>query len=231
MSDNYDDKEIRPIDTTKPLDSMDALNDLPPPPPLYVAEENLVNKGDYFDIRRKIPELKEIVIGAGWDHKMFEENPVDVDLSCFLINRDEQTREDEDFVFYNNDKACSGAVRYMGDSRNGAGDGDDESIIVDLNALPFDIMKITVTLTIYEAAERNHHFGLIRNFYMRIVNAYDDNEIFRYKLSEDEFSGATGIKLGELIREGPKWYFSVTGEPIPGGLASIATKYGLIIQM
>lgn len=218
----------------KPItaDELAKLDNLPTPKvEQYLPEENLIHKGDYLDIRRKIPELKEIVIGAGWDTKMFEENPLDVDLSCFLLNKDDQTREDEDFVFYNNDKACAGAVRYMGDSRNGAGDGDDESIIIDLNALPFDVMKITIALTIYEAAERSHDFAGVRNMYLRFVNAYDDNEMFRYRLSEEEFAGKTGIKVGELVREGPKWFFNAVGEPIPGGLASIATKYGLIIQM
>jgi len=217
----------------KPItaDELAKLDNLPAPAEQYIPEENLVVKGDYQDIRRKIPELKEIVIGAGWDIKMFEENPVDVDLSCFLLNKDDQTREDADFVFYNNDKGSNGAVRYMGDSRNGAGDGDDESIIIDLNSLPFDVMKVTFTLTIHEAAEKGHEFSRVRNMYMRIVNAYDDNEILRYRMSEEEFSGKTGIKVAELVREGPKWFLNVVGEPIPGGLASIATKYGLIIQM
>lgn len=221
----------QPIPKPITADELAKLDNLPAPVEQYIPEENLIKKGDYFDIRRKIPELKEVIIGAGWDIKMFEENPVDVDLSCFLLNKDDQTREDEDFVFYNNEKACVGAVRHMGDSRNGAGDGDDETLIIDLNSLPFDVMKITFVLSIYDAAERSHDFGQVRNMFLRFVNAYDDNEIFRYRLSEEEFAGKTGIKVGELIREGPKWFFNTVGEPIPGGLASIATKYGLIIQM
>ena len=249
-----DEDDIRPIDMTSPMTAPAGGEPVAPLAPAELAsstfgepenpedddaavmvpalpEENLVKKGDYVDIREKIPELKEIVISAGWDHKMFEENPVDVDLSCFLLNKDDQTRVDEDFIFYNNDKACEGAVRYMGDSRTGAGDGDDEAFIIDLSGLPFDISKIAITLTIYNAAEKGQSFGQIRNMYVRLVNAVDDNELFRYRLSEDEFNGQIGIKVAELVREGPKWYFSVLGEPIPGGLASIATKYGLIIQM
>jgi tellurium resistance protein TerD len=211
----------------------DSIDPLPEDetPQMYQKEENLIKKGDYFDIRRKIPELKEIVISAGWDHKMFEENPLDVDLSCFLLNKAEQTREDSDFVFYNNDKACEGAVRYMGDSRTGAGDGDDESIIIDLSALPFDVTKIVFTLTIYNALEKGQAFGLVRNLYMRLVNATDDNEICRYKLDLEEFGGQIGIKVAELNREGPKWFLNALGEPISGGLGGIATQYGIIVQM
>lgn len=240
-----DDDDIRPIDTTQPPpaaapktapvsmeapDSFADYDDLPLDDAAF-PEENLVEKGDYVDLREKVPTLKEIVIGAGWDHKMFEENPVDVDLSCFLIGKDGLTREDGDFVFYNNDKACDGAVRYMGDSRTGAGDGDDETFIIDLSGLSFDIIKIVITLSIYDAAEREQDFGMIRNLYVRMVNANDDIELFRYRLSEEEYRGQIGIKVCEIVREGPKWFFNALGEPIPGGLSAIATKYGLIIQM
>lgn len=219
------------------------MNDTPPPSDfpeaqaeddiikMYEEEANLLQRGDYHDITRKIPGLSNVKIGAGWDHKAFEENPLDLDLSCFMLNRQDQTREDEDFVFYNNERACDGAIRHQGDSRNGAGDGDDEMILIDLKGVPFDVIRIVFTLTIYNAPERGQELGMVRNMYLRMVNADDENEIFRVKLPEIEFEGQIGIKVGELVREGPKWFFNVTNDAIPGGLATIATQYGIIIQM
>ena len=213
------------------MSDMDDLANLPPDPEQFVPDENLANKGDFFDIRKKIPTLREIRIGAGWDTKIFEEKALDVDLSCFMLNRSDQTREDSDFIFYNQEKALEGAVRHQGDSRTGAGDGDDEIITIDLNGVPFDILKIVFVLTIYEGPQRGQDFGMVRNMYLRMVNDEDDNEIFRFKMPESDYKGYIGIKVGELVREGPKWYFSVLGENIPGGLEAIATQYGLIIQM
>ena len=195
----------------------------------FESHENLVKKGDFFDIREKIPQLQDICIGSGWDQKMFEDQPIDIDLSCFLLNKIEQTRDDEDFVFYNNETSCAGGVRHLGDSRTGAGDGDDEKIQIDLNSLSFDIIKVVFTLSKYNAAERSHDFGKIRNMYLRVVNSEDDSEMFRFYMPESEYQGAIGIKVGELVREGPKWYFSVIGQPITGGLAKIATEYGIVI--
>jgi len=203
----------------------------PKPEEPFELKENFAYKGDVFDIRKQIPSLRNIIIGAGWDHKIFEENPLDLDLSCFLLNRADQTREDSDFVFYNNDSAAEGALRHLGDSRTGAGDGDDEQIAVDLQSLPFDIIKITITLSIYEADIREHDFSMVRNLYMRITNEEDANEVFRFKLPEEEYKGVTCIKVGELVREGPRWMFYALGEPVPGGLRQIATEYGLIIQL
>ncbi len=197
--------------------------------PVYEASENLLHKGDYIDIRKKIPQLQQVAAGAGWDQKMFEEEALDVDLSCFVLNREDQTRDDGDFVFYNNENACSGAVRHQGDSRTGAGDGDDEMIKIDLNGLPFDVIKLVFVLSIYDAAERDQSFEKVRQMYFRMMNMDDDNEIFRINLSEQEFVGQTGIKIGELVREGPKWFFNAICEPVPGGLAKAATQYGIIV--
>lgn len=241
MPDNFDedDDNLKPIDTDRskpaPLADIPQPNfDIPVEPEpdnKYVIEENLVNKGDYFDLRRKVPHLRSISIGSGWDVNLFEEKPLDVDLSCFILDKNGQTREDEDFVFYNNQNGCNGAVRHQGDSRTGAGDGDDESILIDLDSLPFDVVKLVFALTIYSAAEREQDFSQVRNLYMRIINTEDNNELFRYKVTEDEFKGEYGIRVFELHREGPKWFFSATGEPIPGGLGAIAGQTGIIIAL
>lgn len=204
--------------------------DIPDPTkPAYRPPENTIKKGDFFDIRKKIPQLQQIVVGSGWDQKLFDEEAIDVDLACFLLNKDDQTREDSDFVFYNNEDACDGAVRHQGDSRTGAGDGDDEMIKIDLNGLPFDIVKIVFVLNIYDAAERDQSFEKVREMYFRMLNMEDDNEVFRLNLPETDFVGHIGIRIGELVREGPKWFFSALSDPIPGGLAKIATQYGIII--
>ncbi len=208
---------------------MDSTKTPPPNASFFENEINLIDRGGYLDIREKIPELQEIKISMGWDRKIFEETAIDVDLSCFLINKSEQTQEDSDFIFYNNPKAYNGAVRHQGDSRGGDGDGDDETIHLDLNGLHFGIIKIVFVLSIYNAKEQELNFGQVRNMYLRMVNTSDNNEIFRYKLNEEDFAGHIGIKVGELIREGPKWFFSALGEPIPGGLAKIATQYGIIV--
>lgn len=197
--------------------------------PTYAISQNLIRKGDYFDIRKKIPQLQQIAAGAGWEQKMFEDDALDVDLSCFVLNKDDHTRDDGDFVFYNNENACSSAIRHQGDSRTGAGDGDDEMIKIDLNGLPFDVVKLVFVLSIYDAVERGQRFDKVRNMYFRMLNMDDDNEIFRIIFPDNDFNGHIGIKIGELVREGPKWFFNALCEPIPGGLAKIATQYGIIV--
>ena len=218
--------------TNLPDSGVDMIGDLAasaPAPAPSPSDFHLVEKGDYFDLVKKVPSLRRIMIGAGWDHKMLETTKIDVDLSCFLLDKQNQTRVDEDFVFYNNESGCDGAVRHSGDSRTGAGDGDDESLFIDLNGLPFDVLRVMITVSIYNAAEAEQHLGMVRNIYLRIVNEEDGNEIVRLQMDESMLNGVAGMQVACLVREGPKWYLEVLENPVKGGLGAIATQYGIIV--
>lgn len=195
------------------------------------SEFKLIKKGDYMDLLRKDPTLKRIRIGAGWEQRMIEEDRLDIDLSAFVLNLQDQTRVDEDFIFYNNDSGVEGGIKYLGDSRSGAGEGDDEALTIDLNAIPFDITKIVFVLSIYDEELKGYNFSMVRDVFLRVVNDDDQNEICRFVFEgDDELKGGNGIYVAMLLREGPKWYFEVKGEVINGGLAEIAAKYGIIVR-
>lgn len=188
-----------------------------------------VKKGEEINITRLDPALREITVGVGWDLKAFEGDPVDVDASIFLLDRNDRTREDEDFVFYNNLTGREGAVRHMGDSRTGAGDGDDEKIVIDLMALPFEVVKIAFVLSIYDLDLNSNNFSLVKNVYFRIVNNETSHETFRFELDEDMGTG-TGLYIGYLERVGSDWMYRALGEPIYGGLSKIATDFGIVVM-
>ena len=195
------------------------------------TEIHYIKRGEYVDLKEKRPGLHNIIIGAGWDQRAFEEEPLDLDISLFFLNRDDVTREDNDFVFYNNMTAYEGAVKHNFDSRTGAGDGDDETINIDFNGVPFDLLKIVLVLSIYDPEFEGHHFGKVKNVYMRLVDKADGQEIFRYKLEDDLMSKGNALIVGTLIREGPKWIFEAnSSDTINGGLAKYATDYGIIVK-
>lgn len=197
---------------------------------LESAERNFAEKGDFTEITEKKTNLNHITIGAGWDRTNMEEDPVDLDISLFLLNRDEKTREDEDFIFYNNTNALSGAIRHMGDNRTGAGDGDDETIHIDLNGVPFDIMKIMIVISVYDEDMKGHHLKMAKNIFVRILDTDEKEEIIRFEIPDEELTTATAMRVAALVREGPRWFFSALAEPVIGGLATVATEYDIIVQ-
>ncbi len=199
-------------------------------PALQHGESRLVRvkKGEEINITRLDPTIREITVGVGWDLRAFEGDPIDVDASVFLLDKFDKTREDEDFVFYGNSTGRDGAVRHMGDSRTGAGDGDDEKIVVDLMALPFEVVKIVFTLSIYDMDMNSNNFTMVKNVYFRIVNNETTLETFRFELDSDMGNG-TGLMIGYLERVGSDWIYRAAGEPVQGGLASLATTYGIVV--
>lgn len=211
-------------DDEKDLDYLDDI-----PEPVYADQpRNKIQRGDELNVTRKDPTMTQIMIGVGWDLRAFESDPLDLDASLFLLDKNDKTRVDEDFIFYNNLVGSDGGVKHMGDSRTGAGDGDDEMIVVDLNLLPYDIMKISFVLSIYNMELKDHNFSMVKNVYFRVVNQNTGHEIFRYELDE-ELTGDEGLIIGEMERIGTEWIFHAIGETVDGGLGKIADNYGMII--
>ncbi len=93
---------------------------------------NRIKRNEEVNLTAWDPSMKNLLIGVGWELLAFDGNPIDLDVSCFLLNKNEKTRVDSDFVFYNNTEGCNRAVIHNGDNRTGAGDGDDETIYIKL---------------------------------------------------------------------------------------------------
>ena len=198
---------------------------------LYVRpdKDNLVETGTEINITQKDPTFFNALAGIGWDLKKLDQDPPDLDVSVFLLDKNDKTRVDEDFIFYGSLTGCDGAVRHTGDSRTGAGEGDDETIILDLKSIPFDVIKIVFVLSIYDLDMSDHNFTDVKNVYFRLVNQDTGHELLRYELDDELGHTETGLAICELERVGADWIFRALGEKRPGGLVKIATGYGLVI--
>lgn len=188
-----------------------------------------LSKGQKVDLTKANPGLSKITVGLGWDINHYDgQNAFDLDGSAFLLGDSGAVRGDDDFIFYNNPNGGGGSVVHSGDNRTGAGEGDDEVINIDLANVPQDIERIPFTCTIFEAMERNQNFGQVSNAYIRVLNQENGEELIKYDLGED-FSIETAVVVGELYRHNGEWKFSAIGSGFSGGLAALATNYGLTI--
>ncbi len=193
--------------------------------------DNMAALGDDINLTEKDPTLQNVSIGVGWDLNAFDADALDLDVSLFMLDKNGETRVDEDFVFYNHVETLSGGVKHNGDSRTGAGDGDDESISIDLHAVPFDIIKLQFVVSVYKGFEKEQNLGMVRGAYLRVVNAETQHEIVRYEMDSDlEDRVEQAVVVASINREGPKWHFTPVGDFVEGGLSEIARTYGLIIN-
>jgi tellurium resistance protein TerD len=188
---------------------------------------SMLSKGQEVNLSEIDPGLHRVFVGVGWNAPNESEGfPVDIDLTAFLLKPEGRVRRDTDFIFYNNLETEHGGIKHLGDSTTGDGDGDDERVDVDLEKLGFDIDRIAFCVTIHNAEERQQTFGLVKNAFIRIVNADTGAELAHYDLTEDA-SSDNGILFGELIRDGVKWKFKAIGQGSAGGLYKISREFGV----
>lgn len=185
-----------------------------------------LQKGGNLSLSKEAPGLTKIVVGLGWDPRSTDGTQFDLDASAFLLNASGKVRSDADFIFYNQLKSPDGSVEHTGDNRDGAGDGDDEAIKVDLSRVPADVDKIAFTVTIHDAESRRQNFGQVSNSFIRIINEASSSEIVRYDLAEDA-STETAMIFAELYRHNNEWKFRAVGQGYAGGLRALANGYGM----
>ena len=187
---------------------------------------NLV-KGQKVNLTKTNPGLQKLLVGLGWDVNKYDgQEDFDLDASAFLLGANGKVTNDADFVFYGNASHPSGAVVYSGDNRTGAGEGDDESIQVDLSLVPAAIEHIAFSATIYDGQTRRQNFGQVSNAYIHVVDAVTGEELLRYDLGED-FSIEPAIVVGELYRLNGEWRFSAVGSGFQGGLETLCRNFGV----
>ncbi|CDI01181.1 MAG: TerD family protein [Candidatus Competibacter denitrificans] len=187
-----------------------------------------LNKGGKLSLSKEAPDLKKVLVGLGWDARATDGADFDLDASAFLLDASGKVRSEADFIFYNQLKSACGSVQHTGDNRTGAGEGDDEAVMVDLTKVPADVQKITFTVTIHEADQRRQNFGQVGNAFIRLVNAETNAEVARYDLAEDA-STETAMIFGEIYRHGSEWKFGAVGQGYAGGLAAMCNQYGIKI--
>ena len=186
-----------------------------------------LTKGQKVDLTKGNPGLKKIMVGLGWDVNAFDSGyDFDLDAAAFLVGADGKCPTEREFVFYGNLTHESESVIHMGDNLTGAGDGDDEQVMVDLSMVPANIERIAFTVTIYDADVRGQNFGQVSNAFIRIVDETTGEELIRYDLGED-FSIETAVVVGELYRHNGEWKFNAIGSGFQGGLAALCGHYGI----
>lgn len=177
--------------------------------------DNVLNlsKGDVLDLTKAAPSLKNIIVGAGWDVNDFGKDSYDLDISAFLLDKDRRVttaKASERVVFFN--MLHQQGITLEGDNLTGAGDGDDERIDVSLDDIAPDINEIIFNVNIYDAKKKNQTFGMVRNSYIRLLDAdNNEKELARFDLKDDA-STATAVTFARLFRTSNGWSFEAIGD-------------------
>lgn len=190
-----------------------------------------LQKGQKVSLSKNHAGLSKIIVGLGWDEiqqqrRFFAPKPQDIDCDAFaLLLVNGKLISNQDIVYFGNLKHVSGSVEHMGDNLTGAGDGDDETIVIDLNTIPSQYDRIILAVNIYKAYERRQHFGMIQNAFIRLIDARNNNEMCIYNLTEN-YSDKTAMLFGEVYRYNGEWKFNAVGQgTTDGSIGDFAKRY------
>ena len=182
-----------------------------------------LTKGGRFNLSKEAPDLKKLAIGLGWEVNQNGQS-YDIDASVFMLGMNGKVPDEKYFVFYNNLQSFDYSLRHSGDNRTGEGDGDDETISVDLTKVNQAIQEIVFVVTIHQGQEKKQNFSQIRNAFIKIYNQETRRCLARYNLRE-AFSQETALEFGRLYKKDGEWRFQAVGEGYNTGLQSFVDKY------
>jgi len=180
-------------------------------------------KGERFNLSKEAPDLKKVSIGLGWEMSNTGQS-YDIDTSVFMLTKDGIVPDEKYFVFYNNLKSLDGSLTHSGDSKTGQGEGDDETIHIELVKVNSAIQEIVFVVTIHEGQEKKQNFSQIKNAFIKLSNQETGSQLARYDLKE-AFSQETALEFGRLYRKDGEWRFQAVGQGYNAGLQTFVDKY------
>jgi tellurium resistance protein TerZ len=173
-----------------------------------------LTKGQKLSLRKRDgATLTRVRMGLGWDamkKKGFfglRNQTIDLDASALLFD---QNGVLVDQVWFKQLTSRDGAVRHTGDNLTGHGDGDDESIRVDLTAVAGAVHTIVFTVNSFTGQD----FSQIENAFCRVIDEHGETEVARYELTG---SGThTAQIMAKLCRDGGGWAVTAIGAAASG---------------
>lgn len=139
----------------------------------------------------------------------------DVDVSALLLRDDGRVGSDDDFVFYNQSRHRSGAVRHVGKS------GTTDAVDIDLSALAADVDRVVVA-----ASADGGTFGQVPGLRLEVLELATGAPLASFAMSATD---ETAFLCGEFYRRAGQWKFRAVGQGWTTGLAGLATDFGISV--
>lgn len=194
-----------------------------------------LEKGKSINLSKTNIGLSNVMLGLGWDVATTKKSGlfgiktavpnIDCDASAFMLSSNGKLESNKDIVYFGNLISQCGSVKHTGDNLTGHGDGDDESLVVNLKKVPDHINEIVFVVTIYQAKLKRQHFGMIENAFIRIVDKNNNKELAHFNLTED-YKDKTALIFGSLKKVDNEWTFKAIGEgTTDGSVSEVARRF------
>jgi tellurium resistance protein TerZ len=175
-----------------------------------------LTKGQKISLAKEGGEgLTKVAMGLGWDVAKPKGimgifgggGSIDLDASCVMFDA---AKNIVDAIWFRQLQSKDGSIQHTGDNRTGEGDGDDESINVDLTRVPANVTSLVFTINSFSGQT----FDQIENAFCRLINLANKQEIAKYSLSGG--GNVTAQIMAKIYRHNNEWKMAAIGEPANG---------------
>ena len=155
--------------------------------------------------------LSSVNVGLGWDCNTSGGSSYDLDAWALAVT--EQGLKRKNLVYFSNTYDTSMNIHHCGDNLTGAGDGDDETITINLEKLPDNYKHVLIGVTIFRARSKNQSFKDIDNAFIRLYDSKTGIEICKYSDNKfkNEFGNCVSLLFGVLTKVDGHWEFNAVG--------------------
>lgn len=192
-----------------------------------------LKKGTSFNLKKAHAKIS---VQTGWDIATKPGEQFDVDLWVLGLAGGRMYNDGSHAVLYANPalkklpnksfQSQDGTITHTGDNRTGAGNGVDEQIDINLEALPAEIDEIGVFISIYDATARKQTFGQVTATFVRVQDSETKEDLCQYDMTR-EFVNDTIVQVGSLIKENGAWSFKAVGagSGAPADINTVLANY------
>jgi len=168
-----------------------------------------LSKGGKINLTKEASGVTEFSVGLGWDVAAQAGKQFDLDVAAIPLNASKKCVEQDALIFYNQPN-WKNAIKHSGDNRDGAGEGDDETIIVDTTKVPTSVEEVVILVNIHDARNRQQNFGMVNNAYCKLYAKGQAEPLAKFDLTEDA-SMSRCIVFCRLYKHNGEWKFEALG--------------------
>ena len=180
-----------------------------------------LQQGGNINLSQTTPALRQMTIGLGWA----SDANVTLHGALLALNQHARLRSNADYHHHAPPRPADGAGMAAGRERNADDHHDQESITIDLNMVPADVAKVSIAVVIREGAAHGQNFAMVRQAYIRCIDANNTQEIVRFDLPPSG-GGESAMIFGEIYRARGDWKFKAVGQGFAGGIDALLRSVG-----
>jgi tellurium resistance protein TerZ len=171
-----------------------------------------LSKGQKISLEKTAPKLSKIALGLAWQpiapkgffgRVLKFSEAVDLDASCVCLDA---RGKEIDVVWFRKLESTDRAIRHSGDNRTGEGDGDDETLSVNLGQLDPRVSVLMFTINSFSGQS----FVRVKSSTCRLIDAQSRQTLARFEL--DAQGEHTALVMAALTRKGADWEMNAIGQ-------------------